>query len=224
MPDWLHWLVTAVGSVLLLVSVALPIWQGARQATARESAESLALEAARLHNVKIHDILVPLSVMLTDVVGAAAARDRREMKQRIKQAVVDAASENIGPPRTRSCFFEYQEGSSPRKLVCNGLWRGRNDAPRHEFVAGTDAGDEVFRILDRRESKLVPDIDETPPPGMPAGRMYKTYIQTAVAAGSKPFGLLCVDALSVGDLTENDQLLLSLLAQILSCALAANDR
>lgn len=211
---------TVGGTLLLFFSVALPNLQVAQEARARKAALATANEAVAEYDIKVHKVLVPLSGLLAQVISASTEDERHARKERLKQFVIDSALDNMQGIEARSCFYAVHPNPG-RKLVLDGTWRGRGTRPRQEFRPGDDAGNEALRILDARETKFVRDTDEHPPPGWSQDRDYKTYIQVAVASGDKTFGLLCVDAVDPGDLTDIDRRHVELLAQFLSCALGA---
>jgi len=215
-------ILTTSGTVLLFFSVVLPNWQARHELRAHKAALVTVKEAVAEYDVKVHKILIPLSSLLATVIGTTNARERQLAQERMKQAVVDYALDNVQGAEPRSCFFAYKD-TPKRKLVLQNPWRGRNSQPRSEFVEGYPAGDEVLKILDQKRTRFVPDADKDQPPGWPgsAQRGYNTYIQVAVANGEQSFGILAVDALNAGDLTQTDKRLIELLAQLLGCALAA---
>jgi hypothetical protein len=217
---WLKILLASGGTGLLFFSIALPNWQVAQEARARKAALATANEAVAAYDIKVHKVLVPLSGLLGKVI-AASEKERRALQERLKQFVIDSALDNMQGTDPRSCFYAVEENPH-RRLVLDGAWRERNTRPREEFKTGDDAGNEALRILDDRETKFVRDTDKQPPPGWTQDRDYKTYIQVAVASGTKPYGLLCVDAVNPGDLTDIDRRHVELLAQRLGCALGAN--
>ena len=218
---WLRWFLSGVGSVLLAISVAVPLVQESRTDRERKAALRLANEATATYDRQMHKILIPVSSLLAEIISAPTARAREIQQAQMKQAVVGYALDNIVGTEPRSSFYEYRPGH-PRKLVCSTLWKGRIRAPRPVFEENTPAGNAALHVLDDRITKFVPDVRTTPPPGWPADRDYETYIQAPVYNGDMSFGLLCVDAPKAGELQARDIRLLELLAQMLGSALAVH--
>ncbi len=134
--------------------------------------------------------------------------------------VLYSAALLIGPDRVRACWFELDE-RSPRALR-PVLHEGRAGGPRTTFVEGTVAGDSVFELLTANAHRFCEDIRVDPPPGWDPTHPhdYQTFLAVPVVAGTKAYGLLTVDSLVAGDLTEGDVPLLRLLAGLLADALA----
>jgi len=217
---WLRWGLSAVGFILIAASITVPLVQASRKDKERKTALEFADEEAAAYDRRIHQILIPVSGMLAEIISTPTLRGREIQRGQMKQAVVDYALDNILGTKPRSSFYELQAGN-PRRLVCSTLWKGRVRAPRPEFVEHTPAGDEAFQALDNRVTKFVPDVNITPPAGWLGPSDYETYIQAPVYNGDKLFGLLCVDAPKAGELEDRDIRLIELLAQMLGCALAA---
>jgi GAF domain-containing protein len=219
LPTLLRWLLTSIGSILLALSLILPIWKANSNDRKLKTALELANEAVAAYDRRMHEVLIPLSGMLAALMAAPTPRAREMQQGQIKQAVVGYALDIISGTSPRSCFYAFQDGT-PRRLTCTTLWKGRTRAPRLEFVDGDPAGSEAFRVLDTRTTKYVQEINEQNSPGMLAGRDYSTYIQAPVYNGNNSYGLLAVDAPSAGDFNDKDIRLVELLAQLLGCALA----
>jgi transcriptional regulator with GAF, ATPase, and Fis domain len=76
------------------------------------------------------------------------------------------------------------------------------------------------------ESLLCEDIDSNPPPGWDTTKQrdYKTFISVSVAAGDTAYGMLTLDALEAGALTNDDLHMLRVMASALAVALAQRTR
>jgi GAF domain-containing protein len=101
----------------------------------------------------------------------------------------------------------------------------RPDAPGEPtttFEPGTAAGDAAINMVLAGENLLCENIDTEPPPGWDTSkeRDYKTFISVAVAVADTAFGMLTLDALEAGDLTNDDLRMLGLLGSALAAALA----
>ena len=74
-------------------------------------------------------------------------------------------------------------------------------------------------IIDTRDARLVEDVDPSDLAGWSAGASeYKTFICAAVFAGQRVFGILTVDSLHLGDLTDDDLDMARLFAHLLAPA------
>lgn len=219
-PAWLRWILSAVGSVLLAASVALPILQANKKDRERKAALQLANEAIATYDRHMHKILIPMAGLLAEIVSSPTPKAKGLQQEQMKQAVVHFALDNITGTEPRASFFECDNQSKPTKMTCSTLWKGRARAPRREFSEGNDAGEEALRVLESKNAKFVADASNDPPPGWTSDRDYLTYIQAPVYNGDRSFGLLCVDAPKPGDLEERDIRLVELLASLLGCGLA----
>jgi hypothetical protein len=172
--------------------------------------------------IEMQEYLTPLVNLVADIASDKSTKSRRDKKAQLKQAVVRTAKDGTKAEGRRACFFDYEPGP-PRSLTCNNIWIGRARRPTTTFVEGTALGDEMLRMVDDRESRRNEDVTVTPPPGFRGPKDYRTYIATSVAAGDLVFGMLTIDAPEPRSLTDDDEALMRLLAQLLAAGLAAND-
>lgn len=223
LPDWLKWVLTAVGTLLLALSVALPIWEVGEKDKERKVALELANNAIAEYDRHMHKILIPLSGLLAEIISGAGDKPAEVLHAQFKQAVIGSALDTLGDADLRASFFECDVEHEPTKLTCSTLWKGRDRAPRSEFNADSDAGKEALRVLRSRETKFIDDAEQRRPPGWGEKNQhdYLTYIQAPVYNGERSFGLLCVDAPRPGDLERRDIRMIELLAGLLGCALGA---
>jgi hypothetical protein len=211
LPGWLQLTIAAVG----VVSTFVGIWLPSRAAV---SARHVAERAASTQRQELQDLLAPVISLIGQITAESQPDQRRQHQVEIRRLITDSASDYIGGARTRACFFEYRSGP-PAELVPIS-WKGRDSRPLTVFREDTDRGDSVIKMLQERKSIFYQNLDLDAPPGFPAHKPYKTFIATTVAGGDKIFGMLAIDGLSVGDLTEHDEVLMRLLAQLLSAGLA----
>jgi hypothetical protein len=219
LPTWTNVALISFGSLSALLAFILPLRQVGTERKGRLEAQALAEEAVGAYKLQMHDMLIPLSGIVTDIIAAGRGQVRRDVQQKLRQLVVDLAAENIGPERTRACFFEHTDGP-PRTLTLKN-WKGRNRQPHAPFVDGTPRGDSVFSLIDKRESSLVGDVSKAHLPEWSGNAEYKTFICATVSSGNLVYGMLTLDSLQVGDLCDDDLLLMRLLAQLLASGLAA---
>jgi hypothetical protein len=129
--------------------------------------------------------------------------------------VLAVAAEVLGADRLRACFFALVDGRPPR-LVPAGF-HGRAEAPRTTFVGGTSLGEHAIELITRREDLFCPDARADPPPGwQPGGHAYRTFIAVPVTTEARAFGIMTIDGLQVGDLTEADVSAVRVFARLLA--------
>lgn len=188
-----------------------------RRERERQAAEIVAVDM----RVAMNDALDPIVRQLGRIAVAGSRRERDELREQTIPMVLYSASLLIGPERVRACWFRLHDGRGPRRLVPE-LSEGRADALRTEFLEGTPSGDSVLDLLTRNTHRFCHDVRAAPPPGWEPGHPheYRTFISVPVVAGNTAFGLVTVDSLLPGDLTDGDVPLLRLLAGLLADALA----
>lgn len=218
--DWTNWwfwaLVLAAGGTWL--TGRLSTRQAQRGRAAAEESERLARIETR---IQIADVLRPLAETLAKMPSLSRA-EKRQQCESMKRGVVDAVAELLGPERSRAGWFEYRDERTAKLVPVAELRRGRADPQRTEFVQGTPEGDSALELLDNDTTRFCPDVELEPPPGWSPElhSNYRTFIAAGVVAEGRKFGMLTLDALEPGDLTENDVYSISLLAKLLAAALA----
>jgi transcriptional regulator with GAF, ATPase, and Fis domain len=215
--NWWFWaLVVAAGGTW--VTGRLTTRQARLGQWAAEESERLARIETR---IQIADVVRPLAETLAKMPSLSKA-EKRQQCESMKRGVVDAVAELMGPERARAGWFEYRDDRPPRLVPVAELRRGRADPQRTQFVQGTPEGDAALDLLINDTTRFCPDVDLEPPPGWSSDRHsdYRTFISAGVVADGRKFGMLTLDALEPGDLTENDAYAISLLAKLLAAALA----
>jgi len=213
---WFWALVAASGGTWLTGRVTT------RQAKVQQWAAEDSERRARIDTrVQIADVLRPLAETLAKMPSLSKA-EKREQCESMKRGVVDAAAELLGPDRSRAGWFEYRDDRPRRLIPVAELRRGRADPQRTEFVSGTVEGDAALELLENDTTRFCPDVDSEPPPGWVSAEhnSYRTFISAGVVAEGRKFGMLTLDALQPGDLTQTDVYAMSLLAKLLAAALA----
>jgi GAF domain-containing protein len=222
LPGWGRAVLVVAGTLSALLAFVLPARQLAVERRTRDAAERLASNAVATYKLKVHDMLIPLSLMLGEAVAAGRAAERRDAQLALRQIAVAFAAENVGPERSRACYYQLN-GSAPRRHVDLKNWHGRHKVPRPSFVENSPRGELVMEIINNRDARLVENVDTAGLPGWtPGGSEYKTFICAAVFAGRRVFGILTVDSLHPGDLSEDDLDMARLFAQLLATGLAAD--
>lgn len=196
-----------------------------RQAVAR-SRESSAVERELVARTEtraaMNDALDPILRQLGEISSERRKPARDKLIAQTVPFVLAAASNLIGPDRSRACWFELTD-TGPVQLVPKHH-AGRAGSPRTTFTENTTAGDAAIGMVLRGENRLCDDIDKEPPPGWDVSKQrdYKTFISVSVIAADTAYGMLTLDALKPGDLDSDDLHLLSLMAGALAAALAQN--
>lgn len=222
LPAWGRVVLVLAGTLSALLAFALPARQLAAERRTRDAAEQLASEAVATYKVKVHDMLIPLSLTVGEAVAAARTAERREAQLALRQMAVAFAAENVGPDRSRACYYQLS-GSAPKRHVDLRNWHGRHKVPRPSFAEDSPRGQLVMNMIDDRDARLVANVDEADLPGWsPGASEYKTFICAAVYAGRRVFGILTVDSLHPGDLSDDDLDMARLFAQLLATGLAAD--
>lgn len=192
--------------------------QAQRRQAAAEESERLARIGTR---IQIADVLRPLAETLAKMPLLSRA-EKRQQCESMKRGVVDAVAELMGPERSRAGWFEYRDDRVPKLVPVAELRRGRADPQRTEFVQGTPEGDSALDLLENDTTRFCSDVELEPPPGWSSElhSSYRSFIAAPVVAEGRKFGMLTLDALEPGDLTEDDVYSISLLAKLLAAALA----
>jgi GAF domain-containing protein len=223
LSGWSFTLTAAAGAVLTALAVGIPL-RAERNARVRaRTAEQIAEDESARIQLVLNDALEPLTYLIgriTDRPRWSFGREAVELQGQAKAVVLSAAAEVLGADRLRSCFFARIDGQ-PVRLLPSGF-HGRAEEPRTMFVEGTELGDFALGLLARREDLFCADTEAGSPPGWePGPHKYRTFIAVPVATEARQFGILTVDGLEVGDLTEADVAAVRVLARLLAVALGA---
>jgi GAF domain-containing protein len=223
LSGWSFTLTAAVGAALTALAVGLPLRAEHKARVRARTAEQIAEDEAARIQLVLNDALEPLTYLIgriTDQRRWSFGREAADLQGQAKAVVLSAAAEVLGADRLRSCFFALVE-ERPARLAPSGF-HGRAEAPRTTFVAGTELGDFALDMLARREDLFCADTRAASPPGWaPGGHAYRTFIAVPVATEARVFGILTVDGLEVGDLTEADVPAVRVLGRLLAVALGA---
>jgi GAF domain-containing protein len=221
LAGWSFTLTAAGGAVLTALAVGLPLRAEHNARVRARTAEQIAEDASARIQLVLNDALEPLAYLIgqiTDRRSWTRGRELVELQGQAKAVVLSAAAEVLGADRLRACFFAFVD-ERPARLVPAGF-QGRAEQPRTTFVAGTELGDFALGMLDRREDLFCADTRAESPPGWePGGHAYRTFIAVPVATEARKFGILTVDGLDVGDLTEADVAAVRVLGRLLAVAL-----
>jgi len=167
--------------------------------------------------------LQPMATTLAGVVGSSKA-SRQSMRGTVTQAVVVAAVRQVSADDVRGAWYAH-EIVSGRRVLRRTCSDGRNDTTEHTlFEAGTVEGDAALEMVDTDDHLYVTDIGSDPPAGWDPHRVrrYQTFIAVGISAQGRPLGMLTVDALEPGSLTDEDLQTVILLASLLRIGLVAD--
>jgi GAF domain-containing protein len=200
-----------------VVAVLTQAYEQRRRERERQATEVVAVDM----RVAMNDALDPIVRQLGRIAVADGRHEREELREQTIPMVLYSAALLIGPDRVRACWFRLDGGASPRALR-PVLHEGRAGPPRTTFLEGTPRGNIVFELLAANTHLFCEDVRTSPPPGWDPAHPheYQTFLAVPVVAGSEAYGMLTVDSLLSGDLSEGDVPLLRLLAGLLADALA----
>lgn len=228
LPFWQIIALTIFGGLATAAVIVLAAVQTAGEARKRREAEAASADAAALASQAVqgfqealNDIFLPFSGILARAVTVSSA-DRPALQAEAKRAVVNYVARFINANRARACYFELVDLNGSQRLECQDVYDGRSGAPKTVFRRGNPFHERVFQQLEERKTEFWPNLDQNGPSGFPATRTYKTYISAPVATQEKVYGLLTVDALEPGELTEDHEPFVRLFAQLLAVALKGN--
>ncbi|MBA2552173.1 MAG: GAF domain-containing protein [Geodermatophilaceae bacterium] len=200
----------AVQVVSAVAAFAVPTAERVRRDRRRRAAEALELSARTELRLAMNDALDPVVRQIGRIATAAVGPERDALREQAIPFVLTAATQVIGPDRTRACWFVLESG--PPRLLQPVASVGRAGPPRTEFVTGTPRGDAALAMIERDEQYFCRDVDEEPPLGWVSSgsHEYRTFVAVPVTAGNTAFGMLTIDAPNAGDLTGDDAGLLRL--------------
>lgn len=218
--DWKMWLFFAIQLVVTGLAFLIPQGRAIAARRREKTTEQREVEARTDTRATINDALDPVLRCLVDI---SAERSKPAREQLIAQAipfVLNAASNLIGSERSRACWFELTDDDPPKLIP--SLFAGRSGSPTTTFTLGNPAGDAAIGMVLRGKNLLCRDIDTEPPPGWDTTKQrdYKTFISISVTTADTAYGMLTLDALEPGALTNDDLHMLGLMASALAAALA----
>ncbi len=161
--------------------------------------------------------LVPLQRELSRF-AASKAPERRRQKSGLEQAILSAAtSVGLEEHKLRSCYFKLEEIDDLRQLRHHKSV-GRATEAKAAFVEGTPEGNAALSMLDRGGHLFCRDVTNDPPPGWVRSERgdYLTFISVPVVAGKTIFGMLTLDAVEIGSLTDEDVHMVAVLGFMLA--------
>lgn len=172
---------------------------------------------------QIGDGLEPLLQQLVTVSEATPGEERNKQVTALVRVAMEAARHMAGQRRVRATYYRVhpRKGQKRERLIAM-YHTGRGTKPKTEFVRGSDAGDYVFKTLNANETIFIEDTQGCDLPGWNSTRVrdYKTFISVPVRGEQKIYGMLTVDAPTVGELTENDEMFVRCVGLLLASGIA----
>lgn len=210
--------VTLVAAVAT-AGLAFVVWAlEERKATALSGAarsleDLLQAERIRIATVTNGAFLSTLAA-LQDLAGLDPD-ERRTTISGFRQKVVERACDLVKDDQPRAAYFRVDDLTAPlRTMSPRGAiaQRSRTDEFTTEFdeASGTEPG--VWRLVDDADRALLREEVELP------GKAYRSYISAPVRAGGIPFGMLTLNVLEPGGLSEEDRDFVLVLARLLAVA------
>lgn len=192
------------------------------QAYAGQRVVRSARAAQEEFKVAVFDQLAPLARELSKMAKEQPAKRRGRLSATVHACVAAASGLAGASTRTRATYFKRAKRSGRDAFVPDASV-GRGDSPQSEFVKGNGSteGDAVWTAAERDEPRFVVDVLADPPPGWDRGkrRAYRTFITVPVRSGDALVGLLTVNAVNPGELTENDVSTMQIIAALLGTAI-----
>ena len=221
LSPWASWVIKVGGTIATVIALLLPARQTWVEVRAREDAQQLAKIAVANYQLALRSVLLPLTDIFDRIITAPNEIGQVEAKGAAKQAVVNSVVQFADVPRARSCYFEYEQHSQEKRLICR-IYAGRDAKPRTEFSSVDPRHTEVFKLLEDRRSEMKENLTSENSERFPYGKdyTYETYISVPVATSAEIYGLLTLDALHAGELLPQHEKEMLLLAQLLGIALA----
>ncbi len=208
-----------VGAVLAGIPIVVGLLREVRNRRRIRAAKELAAEYEARFSVALGYVVTPLADLMGRII-CAEGQEKNRLRGQLEGAVVKAAVDLCGPrEQTRAVFFRLRG-----RVLRPEAWNGRSERPQSVFVDGEDRrGSAAHALVRGNELLLVEDVDadtRAPELRVRAGVPYKTFLAVAVTAGSRPLGMLAVDAVEAGSLEQGSAEAARALAQLLAVGLA----
>lgn len=210
----LYWMVASVVAAIL-AALTVPFFKHLD-----EKAEKSALLK---YQEQIGDGLEPLLQQLVVVSESAPGEARNKELSALVRVAIEAARHMAGQRRVRATYYRVHERKgAKRERLAATHYTGRGTKPKTEFTRGSDAGDYVFKTLGDNETIFVKDTKDCDLPGWSRSRVrdYRTFISVPVRGEQRVYGMLTVDAPTVGELTANDEMFVRCVGLLLASGIA----
>ncbi|NIB30546.1 hypothetical protein HBB16_00475 [Pseudonocardia sp. MCCB 268] len=133
------------------------------------------------YKVTTNDMLILLSLAVTDVLTAPTAIARRRLRQSLRQMTVGFAAEYVGPERSRSCLTGWRTTRDWRPDAVAAC-PARPQRRRGPADPADPAEAQVFALVDSLDSMIVTDVQRSHRAEIDIAE-YRTFIAVTVAAG-----------------------------------------
>jgi hypothetical protein len=206
----------AVAAVLTAGAVGIPMYAERLASIRAVDAESAAEDAKEQMRLVVGRVLTPLAYLLGEITDAKPRSLTLERLQgQALQVVLAAATELVDAENARACFFRLSEGKQ-RRLELAGYY-GRAQPATWILAEGTPLGDSALEIMDGDATSFFPDLTDLAPDGWTDDEhRHRALVVVPIATEQRRFGLLTLDTLESGKLTEQDAEVVQLLGELLS--------
>lgn len=212
----LFWLLLTIAALLTAGAVGAPMYAERLASIRAVDAESAAEDAKEQMRLVVGRVLTPLAYLLGEITDAKPRSLTLERLQgQALQVVLAAATELVDAENARACFFRLAEGRQ-RRLELAGYY-GRAQPATWILTEGTPLGDGALEIMDAGHTAFFPDLMVNAPPGwVDDEHRHRALVVVPISTEQRRFGLLTVDTLESGKLTEQDAEVVQLLGELLS--------
>lgn len=179
------------------------------------------LDAERLRVMAVTNSVFQAAALRLGELSTMSPSGRRSEISAMRQFIVERAVELLRCEAPRASYFKLVPNVSPRQMRHNkSASRARLDETTRTFREGQSLDQGVWQVLDTDGVSFVRDIEVDAPADFDRHRQraYKTYITVAVTVPGRAFGVLTVNALTPGDLTDIDVASMRVLARLLGAA------
>ncbi|MFF2029529.1 GAF domain-containing protein [Arthrobacter sp. NPDC058192] len=127
--------------------------------------------------------------------------------------------------RARACLYILDgsvtkaDSDKPSLLVHRPPHCGRADSPRRDFRRGTDHGDLLFDVLATRQPLHITDTSKTNKRIDSEAKIYNSFVAVPIYSGNDELGVLTLDAVVAGSLTDDHVVTAQTLASMLAIGL-----
>lgn len=207
-----------IGGLAALTVSALAAWAISARVTYAED-EKVKAKAASL--LTVESSLLPLLRSVQRLAALPISKRRDHVRSTISQAMQARAVLFKDELQVRMVLYEVQGIKGSRTLdVVDHFGRPR-DVPQGFDEQNPGRGGKVFEWLDddRSRPKFVPNCAEVDDPDWAGtGNGYSTYISIPIVDGTRPLGMLTVDAPIPGSFYKSDASMIEVIARLLSVA------
>jgi putative methionine-R-sulfoxide reductase with GAF domain len=211
--EW-YWLAAAILAAIL-AALTVPFFRHLDEKTEKS--------ALLKYQEQIGDGLEPLLQQLVVVSESLPGEARNKELASLVRVAIEAARHMAGQRRVRATYYRVHPRKGPkRESLLATHYTGRGTKPKTQFTRGSDAGDYVFKALGDNETIFVKDTQDCDLPGWNRSRVrdYKTFISVPVRGEQRVYGMLTVDAPTVGELTGNDEMFVRCVGLLLASGIA----